>query len=211
MATEFTIAFRCPNCGKMSFRNTSLFEFSGRKSLRISCSACKYEAMVIRTKDYRNFMLTIHCVICNIPHTYYFSLREIVIKDDPLILCCLEYDLELCFIGQKDSVERRVDSYEQDLEAIIDELGYDDYFVNSEIMMECLDRLHDLAEMNGISCDCGEEDFGVTLLSDRMELRCHHCKNIHIIPAMTRRDVEDLSSTLIIHLNKNQSEQWRSF
>ena len=60
MATEFTIAFRCPNCGKMSFRNTSLFEFSGRKSL-ISFSACKYEAMVIRTKDYRNFMLTSIC------------------------------------------------------------------------------------------------------------------------------------------------------
>ena len=211
MATEFTVAFRCPQCGKIEFRKSSLFEFSGRKSLRISCPGCNHEALVIHTKDYKNFMMTIHCVICNIPHIYYFTRREIRSKEAPVILCCSDYDLELCFIGEKGIVESTVDKYERDLEAFIDELGYDDYFVNSEIMMECLDRLHDLAEMKGISCDCGEEDFGVTLLSDCIELRCQYCKNIHIIPAENRRDVEELSSAIDIHMDKKKSEQWRTY
>jgi DNA-directed RNA polymerase subunit RPC12/RpoP len=205
MKTQFTIAYRCVQCGKIEFRHISIFELSGKKSLKINCPCCDYAALVIQTKDYKNFMINIECVICNVPHIYYFSLREIYNNDEPIVLCCTDYELELCFVGEKNSVEKTVDKYEQDLEEFINELGYDDYFVNSEIMMECINILHDLAEKEDIICECGKSDVGITLLSDSIELRCQHCRSAYIIPAENRKDVENLLNINTIFIEKNNS------
>lgn len=192
MKTQFTIAYRCAQCGKIEFRHISIFEFSGRETLRVVCPDCDYHAMTIQTKNYKNFIVHIECVICKIPHIYYFSLRELSKGEQAIILCCTDYDIEVCFIGEKAIVQKTVDQYEQDLEKFMDELGYDDYFANSEIMMECINILHDLAEEHEIICDCNQEDIGITLLSASIELRCQHCRSVYVIPAENRRDVENL-------------------
>lgn len=202
MKTQFTLAYRCPQCGKIEFRHISIFEFSGRKTLKIKCSFCDCHALLIQTKDYKQYMVNIRCVICNTPHIYYFSLGEIYRGKEPLILSCTDYELELCFIGEKSRVENTVDKYEQDLEEFIDELGYDDYFANSEIMMECINILHDLAEKDYIFCNCGNNDIGITLLSDSIELRCQSCRRCYNIPARNRKDVENLMNNQGILLEK---------
>lgn len=209
MKTEFTIAYRCVQCGKIEFRHISIFEFSGERTLKITCPNCDYEALIIQTKDYKKFMINIECVICNIPHIFYFSLREISTKEDPIILSCIDYDIELCFIGEKTIVQKTVDKYEQDLEEFMDELGYDDYFINSEIMMECINILHDLAENQDIICGCGKDDIGITLLSDSIELRCQHCRNAYIIPAENRKDVENLNKMKKIFIEKENKRHTR--
>lgn len=212
MKTQFTIAYRCAQCGKIEFRHISIFEFSGRKVLKVYCPYCDYEALDIQTKDYKNFMINIECVICNVPHIYYFSLREVYQREEPIILYCTDYEIELCFAGEKDGVELTVDKYEQDLEEFIDELGYDDYFVNSEIMMECINILHDLAEKEDIICNCGKSDIGITLLSDSIELRCQHCRGAYIIPAENRKDVENLMKMQSIYIEKKKKiTPWDSY
>lgn len=202
MKTQFTLAYRCPQCGRIEFRHISIFEFSGKKPLKVQCYLCGCDALVIKTKDYKEFIIKIKCVICNIPHIYYFSLREIFRGKEPIILSCTDYELEVCFLGEKSLVENTVDKYEQDLEEFIDELGYDDYFVNSEIMMECINILHDLAEKDYIYCNCGNNDIGMTLLSDRIELRCQYCRGYYDILARNRKDVEYLMNSQGILLKK---------
>lgn len=206
MKTQFTIAYRCAKCGKIGFREISIFELSGRRSLKVQCENCGHNSLILYTKDYKNYRIQMDCVICKTPHIYYFSLGEIF-REEPIIIECIQYDLELCFIGERQRVEQKVDQYEQGLEELIDELGYDDYFVNSEIMMECVNILHDLAEQDQISCECGKGDIGIILLSDRIELRCQYCHNVHIIPAESRRDVERLKDQKEVYMKKSNSQE----
>lgn len=206
MKTQFTIAYRCAQCGKIEFRDISIFELSGKRSLKVQCEDCGHDSFIIYTKDYKSYRIQIDCVICKTPHIYYFSLGEIS-QEEPLIFECTEYELELCFLGEKRQVEQTVDKYEQSLEEFIDELGYDDYFVNSEIMMECVNILHDLAEQDHIHCECDKGEIGINLLSDRIELRCQDCHSVYIISAESRRDVEKLKDQQEIYMEKNDPQE----
>ncbi|MCR1899452.1 hypothetical protein NSA47_10695 [Irregularibacter muris] len=209
METQFTIAHRCDECGKIEFYHLSLFQLSGKKPLQLNCS-CGHKGINITTRNYKTYWISIPCAVCTTQHIYQISLREIL-KGEPVILSCHDYDLELCFLGEKNRVEKIVDEYEQDLEDIIDDLGYDDYFENGEIMMECLNLLHDLAEEQGLTCECGMSDVDVNLLPDKIELKCNNCRNTYMVSANTRKDVEDLKNRESIYIGKNPFSRWESY
>jgi hypothetical protein len=115
---------------------------------------------------------------------------------------CLKYKLELIFFGENKKVVKAVDEYQRGLEEIIDEIEDYEHFVNSEIMMEYLNILHDLAENNEIYCACGSTDVELRLLSDKIEIQCKSCENILSLPANSHNDLEEFKKVDHIFIEK---------
>lgn len=187
VSTQRKIALRCPLCGRLDFHQVFIFDFSGYSPVRIHCK-CGFQKLVISTKDYQNFSLQLPCLICEEVHILKFKRHELL--EQPLsILRCSETGQELGYIGVESSVDRIIAQKQDDMGSIINNLGFEDYFTNPQVMFEILNRLHQIADENNLFCSCGNNQIEIDVFPEKLELRCPYCQSIHIIYAET---IEDL-------------------
>jgi len=198
VSTTTALALRCPKCGKIKNHSLSLFYFSAKKTLRLSC-ACGAPLLLISTRDRKVFYFQVECLMCEHKHLVEFFLREIW-SDRVLSLMCSETDLEIGFIGPRDQVKKCIANQERYPQETVDDLGYADYFANPEIMYEILDCLHRIAGEGNLSCQCGNQQVEVEIFADRIELRCSSCGAFGVIRAETRQDVKVMKKILEIVL-----------
>jgi predicted RNA-binding Zn-ribbon protein involved in translation (DUF1610 family) len=198
VSTTTALALRCPKCGKIKYHSLSLFYFSAKKTLRLSC-ACGAPLLLVSTRDRKVFYFQVECLICEHKHLAEFFLREIW-SGRVLSLVCSEADLEIGFIGPRDQVKKSIANQERSPQEMVDELGYTDYFANPEIMYEILDCLHKIAGEGNLSCQCGNQQVEVEIFAERIELRCSSCGSFGVIRAETRQDVKVMKKILEIVL-----------
>jgi len=152
--TGALLAMRCPECGKLDYHQLSRFEFGMRKKVEIACK-CGFIKLVINTKDRKDYMLQVPCVVCESKHMRSISSRRFW-SDDVNYLFCQETGLELGYLGPEEEVRELAEAQEESIESLANEFeGEDKYFNNSEIMYEVLNRLHDIAEQGSLYCQCG--------------------------------------------------------
>jgi hypothetical protein len=198
VATTTVLALRCPKCGKIKYHSLSLFYFSAKKTLQLSCS-CGAPILLISTRDRKVFYFQAECLICERKHLVEFFLREIW-SDRVLSLVCSETDLEIGFIGPRDQVKKCIANQERSPQEQADSPGSTDYFANPEFMYEILDCLHKIAGEGNLSCQCGNQQVEVEIFADRIELRCSICGAFGVIRAETRQDVKVMKKILEIVL-----------
>jgi hypothetical protein len=203
ITTTTALALRCPECGKIKYHSLSLFSFSAKKTLRLTC-ACGAPLLVISTRNRKVFYFQVECLMCEGTHLLEFFLKEIW-SGSVLSLVCNETDLEIGFIGPRDQVKKRIANQERSLQEMAEDLGYSDYFANPEIMYEILDCLHKIAEDGKLSCQCGNQQVEVEIFADRIELRCAGCGSFGVIRAETRQDVETVKKIWEIVLDPNSA------
>jgi len=188
ISTQRTLALRCPLCGKMEFDPISWFDFSGKDSVQIKCK-CGFNKLIINSKNnYRDFYFQIPCLICDEVHIIKFSKTELWGKIN-LVLRCTTNGQELGYIGSKTAIEKLINQKRDDLDSVINNLGFDDYFTNPQVMYEILNHLHQLADSNQLFCHCGNNQIDIEVFPEKLELHCSFCQSLHIIYAET---IEDL-------------------
>jgi hypothetical protein len=191
---EFFVAVRCGICSKIEIYELSLFQLAKNKSRKIGC-LCGNTEFTIKVDKNRKLYLTISCVACGSKHVFKYTIKEILSGRGYIEQCNLtKYDI--LWIGKKDWIEKAVEKANQEVEKMIKELGFDDYFHSPEIMIASLDVVHQIAEQQNLYCDCGSRDIDMSLYADRIELRCMKCNSINVIYAETR---EDLNNLINIH------------
>lgn len=183
-----TIAYKCPACGAIEFHNISLFDFSGKKEYTLPCM-CGASLVKLITKDNRLCNILIPCIACNTVHTYTINFKDLWTKR---IMCfkCTKTKIELCFIGCDDAVRKAVDLYEIEMDKLMEDIGYDNGFANSVVMLHTVDRIHDIAEKNNLLCQCGNYDINLRILYDSVELTCNKCFACETIKACTNQDLK---------------------
>lgn len=199
--TGTTLAMRCSSCGKLDFHHLSAFSLSGGKAAKISCS-CGATKLILGTKKFKQYWLQIPCILCETNHLVYYTHKKLW-SDEVSYLYCSDTNVELGFLGPEEKVKIIAESYESNLESLIDELGYDDYFHNPEIMFEVLNNLHDIAEAGYLYCQCGNYQIEVDIFPDRIELNCRDCDSISIIYAETEEDLQIIKEVEKIELAEN--------
>jgi hypothetical protein len=137
-------------------------------------------------------------------HSYKFN-REHLLNSEITIYTCPTTGLKQCFIGRDDVVRKYVDNFEKELDIMIDGLGYDRYFANTRVMIDTLNKIHDIAEQNYLNCECGSDDIIVTLLKKGVYLKCSKCSGSKFIPASTNNDLEVTLRKNSITLNEKNS------
>jgi hypothetical protein len=187
VSTQRKIALRCPLCGRLDLHQFSLFDFSGHTPVRVSCK-CGFQKLIINTKNYQEFYLQLPCLICEEVHILIFKRHELL-EQQLSVLRCAETGQDLGYIGVEASIDRIIRQKQDDIGSIINNLGFEDYFTNPQVMFEILNQLHQIADENNLFCSCGNNQIEIDVFPEKLELHCPYCQSIHVIYAET---IEDL-------------------
>lgn len=201
---DITIAYKCISCGTFDFISINFFELSMQNSVASKCT-CEEAGIRLFQSVKNQYILIVPCIGCGLDHAYKFN-REDIFNKDITIYTCPTTGLKQCFIGRDNVVREYVDNFEKELDIIIDGLGYDRYFTNTRVMIDTLNKLHDLAEQNNLHCECGGEDITVTLLKNGVYLKCSKCTGRIFIPASTNNDLKVILRKKSITLNEKKSK-----
>jgi ribosomal protein S14 len=198
--TETTLSLRCPDCGRPALQTVSRFTF-GREGLREVLCSCGSLLLVVNSKSRKSYWLEINCVICEADHMYRLTPRELWSRD-VVHLSCQETGLELGCIGPYERVRAYLQTKEQALEVLVEEMGGPDYFRNAEVMLSALTHVHTLAEEGSLSCPCGENCIEMEIFTDRVELHCRHCLRLYVLAAAAEQDLVGLERYSSIELTR---------
>lgn len=196
--TSSAVAIRCPFCGQLEFHALSLFAFAGANFTKIHCS-CGKPLISIGTKNRRLFRLHVECVMCETKHLYYFT-RQQLWSSEVLEIDCEETGLEIAYIGPINKVRQQVQRQERSLAEMAEEMGFNEYFDNPEVMYGILDHLYQLAESGDLSCRCGNQNIEIEIFPDYLELRCDYCRSSAKIMAQDEKDLNKIKNTREITL-----------
>ncbi|HEX3030212.1 MAG TPA: hypothetical protein VHT34_13130 [Clostridia bacterium] len=188
--TNMTIAYKCPACGTFEFFSTSLFNVSCKKKLYLPCR-CNKSGISINGTRSGECKISVPCICCGSCHDWVLTKRELLQKGIN-VLYCPEIGMQICFIGNDVDVRNKIDNLEKELDDLISMLGYDNYFKNTQVMIESLNKVHDIAEQGNLICECGNSDVELILFSDMIQLKCKKCPGSKMVPAGTNGDLKDI-------------------
>lgn len=202
--TGITFAYKCSSCGTFQFNNISLFEIPQKEEIVFTCR-CKGASLRIKKESPAIFKIVIPCIGCGSSHIYFVSIKEFIAQEI-YIFNCPNTGIEQCFIGSDQIVRKKIDNLEREYDELINMLGYDNYFINTQVMFDSLNIIHDIAERGNLFCECGNNDIELLLLSDKIYLRCNLCPGNKIIHASSNEHLKvNLLRNQIMLLVEEQS------
>lgn len=184
------LSYRCPFCGSIQYKSFSIFEFQDDKILNKLCD-CRKSAINANKDKNGRFTFEVPCIACGDTHKIKITNRNLWFSSINYILCD-NTNTEIAYIGEYLEVHNKIDSYEKEIDDLITKLGYNDYFFNIRIMLEVLNRIHDLAEEGSLMCECGSTDVELTLLRDRVKIGCKECSAHTFAFARSNQDLVNL-------------------
>lgn len=200
ISTMTIVALRCPSCGRLEFRGMSLFCFSGGRTWQVECS-CGTVLLKGRKKG-GSFLLHYHCLMCDCFH-YSAYRREEIWSRDLLTLICSDTDLEIGFIGPRDKVHRAIKSHDRSLAEMAEDLGFNDFFEEPDVMYRLLSFIYQLAEQDNLHCGCGNDNIEVEIFPAHLQLRCDICSAEMVLPAGSYSDLDQVTNLKEICLPGN--------
>ncbi len=162
-----TVTYRCPYCGEFVESIVGVFSLSG-SLIRIKCTCGKSELQITNTSDGK-VRLSVPCLVCEKEHMYTVS-KNVLFSSDLFSLSCMYSDLDICFIGNAESIKKAQLKANEELQKILDENGIDDYFAREEdeddsdilpsvdysALAMAIAVIKELAEDGNIHCGCTE-------------------------------------------------------
>ena len=200
ITTQTTMALRCFSCGKMNFAALSRFGVSKGKSVKIVCECGACLILISKTKE--NISLQLECGMCETKHLLKYH-PALLWNGKLLKISCENTGVEIGYIGNAELVKESVKNGERSIRQMADELGYDRYYLNPEIMNQVLDLLRKRTEEGKVSCSCGSSRFEAEVYPDRVELSCTMCQAVGIVFAETVKDLQWVTNMESIQLEAN--------
>lgn len=188
--TSLAIAIRCPRCGKLEASTLSRFACSRGRSVKISCT-CGALMLTVGNRQGQVY-LQVPCYLCDGVHFLYFNPVRFWGAELESIACA-ETDLQLGVFGEDEAVQDYARPGSGELERLLEDTAFDDYFDDREAMYQTLNRVHELAEEGKVGCVCGNHDIAVDLYPDHLELSCSSCGRHKSLPAGNEEDLAALA------------------
>lgn len=195
-----TLALYCPRCGKIQNHDVSRFIMKDSARLDLYCSCGQLQAVFTACRH--QYLLNIPCLVCQTNHVISLDKKKFWHAKFEKIYCVQE-NLELGFFGKRNLIEKMLADHKREFDSLVHEMAFDDYgeyIENPLIMLEILNRIHDIAENGGIFCSCGSTAVEINLLPDGIELSCIHCGAQKIIDARREQDLTLINSLEVIEL-----------
>jgi hypothetical protein len=198
---DITVAYKCPFCGSFDFFCFSLFETKDREKIHEFKCGCGNSYVVMSRHAAKGFYISVPCIGCGGLHKH--RIKSNILKSNGIkeYLCPIT-GMSQCFIGNDKGVRQKVDSLEREYDSIIDMLGYDNYFINNRVMLDSLNRIHDIAENSGLCCECGSKDIELALLPGSIELKCIKCNAHKLVKAASNEDIKNIYAKSRIVIRK---------
>jgi hypothetical protein len=184
-----SIAVYCQCCGKLHIHDIPYFIGSQKLALRCSCG---HEEAILLGMDVQHIGLKIPCVVCNLCHEAVFSLKRL--RHLPLEkIYCHKDHFELGYIGQRSKIEEMLEFSRRELDLWQKEVGVPYPIEQQQILLQALNRVHDLAARKSVCCRCGNQEVSVDIKESLIILECDRCGSYHVIEAQTDEDLQKLN------------------
>jgi hypothetical protein len=188
-----TLALFCSRCGKIHMHDFSRFTFKNRIGQPLTCTCGQVQATIISMNSHQ-LLLDIPCVICQTNHVICIESKRFWQNNMDKIYC-VQGNFELGFVGDKQKIADIVTRNKREFENLIydmDDCG--EYVENPQVMIEILNRIHDIAELGKVYCRCGSKAIEVELLPDGILLECSRCGGHVEIKAYDEKDLASMES-----------------
>lgn len=198
ICTAITLALYCSRCGKIQAHDISRFQLHSSKRRELSCSCGQKQAM-ISDACHQQFLLDIFCDLCGRNHVLCIQSRHF--GDTELRkLYCAQNNLELGLIGNRRCIEETIENHKHAVVNSVPEQSSDEIVENPQIMLDVLNRVHDIAEKGGVTCRCGSPAIQADIMPHSIELYCLTCGAYQLIPAQGETDLAFMESVERIEL-----------
>ena len=194
--TVCSIAFYCQRCGKIHVHDIPYF--SGNRKLVLRCGSCAHEQAVLLRRSGDSLEISVDCVVCGTTTHSYYSFRKLRRMQLEKIYCGKDH-FELGYIGRRKRIEEFLDFNEAEFKALHPGDG-ENFIEKQQILLEALNRVHDIAAQGAISCPCGSKDIFASIHGNSIVLECSHCGSYYVLPAENAADLTRLERGFAIDL-----------
>lgn len=187
--TKLFIAFKCNECDHVQIFEIYIFWLLNKGNNILRCNCTNSYIKIIKINEDR-FKLAVYCSKCEHTHMFLLSKRALINKE-VFVLYCPNSKLELCLIGNnEEKLLNKLDKIEEDKENFVSKkLNLRNYFTNSKVMFESLGKINNIIKSGKLVCKCGSKDISVTMLKDKLVLKCRKCLAKKEIKAETNKDL----------------------
>jgi len=199
VSARTAFALRCPKCGTLEMTSISRFSFSGATSVRVGCS-CGSHMLTVTAKG-RQLALQIPCYLCDGVHFFYHDSKSFWAVELKQISCA-ETDLQVGVFGGETAVSATVKPDGNEMERLLQDEAFDDYFEDRTVMYRLLNRLNQLTDEGKLTCSCGNHAIAVDVYPDQVELSCSECDHVESVPASTIEDVTALERLTYVEIGQ---------
>lgn len=182
--TGWSIALYCQRCGKIQIHDISYFAPQNKpKPLRCSCNHT--QAVLARDASNRYF-LQIPCGVCKAVYEKQMHLRYLQNLKFEKIYCKKDH-FELGYIGKRKFIAEVLDFNQREFKELA--AASDEPIEQQQILLDVVNRVHDMAEQGNIVCPCGSEAIKAGLVGDTLFLECVRCGCYRAVAAKTEADL----------------------
>ncbi len=185
------LAYRCPRCGAGVLSMPGIFSISGNL-LKLKCG-CGESELAIERRSNGKVRLTVPCIVCAKPHVFVLDSSSFAGRSagDVLRLPCPYTGIDLCFAGDKDSVQDAIQEANNALLALMREAGLEDIeqLHAGDEMLEAREQdpqvadivryaLRELDDEGKITCNCQNNaiaDYQFRLHDGKVTVWCEEC------------------------------------
>lgn len=183
-----SLALYCQRCGSIHVHGVPYF--TGERETSLVCRSCGHEKARVERLPNGRIALWVRCVGCGATNRFVYALKYLRRIGLEKIYCARDH-FELGYIGRRRRIAELMAFNQAEFEALHPEGGR--HFVTRQrVLLEALNRLHDMARNGDIVCPCGSDDISADIRGSFIVLECNRCGSFHVLRAEDERDLSRL-------------------
>ncbi len=182
------LALYCQHCGSIHVHDVPFFSFGREAS--IICESCGHEKARLVRLPHGRVAVEAVCVVCGTENRFVYALRRLRHIGLEKIYCATDR-FELGYIGRRRRIEELMRFNQEEFEALHPHDGKN-FIEKQRILLEALNRVHDMARVGDIVCPCGSEELTADIRGSYIVLECEHCGSSCVLRAENAGDLKKL-------------------
>ena len=182
-----SVAFYCQRCGKIHIFDIPYF--SGKVENIIQCDNCSHKIASVSLERGKGIVIVTYCGVCKTKNVFEYPFESLNKKSFEKIFC-KEDGFEIGYIGRWESIAEFLDYTRAEYESIYS--NGENFSDSQQILLEAVNRVHDLAEMGAINCPCKSHRFRAFVEDESIVLECKNCENYAVISVKNVKDLKKI-------------------
>ena len=183
-----SLALYCQKCGSIHIHDVPYFSAGSRTELY--CESCGHEKARLLRLGKGRVAVEASCVVCGTENRFVYALHRLRHVGLEKIYCMTDH-FELGYIGRRRRIEELMRFNQEEFEALHPHDGKN-FIEKQRILLEALNRVHDMARDGDIVCPCGGEDLTADIRGSYIVLECERCGSFCVLRAENAGDLEKL-------------------
>ncbi|MBR1552691.1 MAG: hypothetical protein IJ812_07470 [Schwartzia sp.] len=182
------LALYCQHCGSIHVHDIPFF--ASAREAAIVCESCGHEKARLLRSPHGSIVIKAPCVVCGTENRFVYAFRRLRHIGLEKIYCATDR-FELGYIGRRRRIEELMRFNQEGFEALHPHDGKN-FIEKQRILLEALNRVHDMARAGDIVCPCGSEELTVDIHGSYIVLECEHCGSSCVLRAENAGDLKRL-------------------